>query len=189
MWIVMTASAKMPNRRFGVYRLIALVEVAAHGVVPSRIDRRDKAILRVVELGDYWVGKTPRCAYQRILREAGRRVEDLNKAMPATLVGDLLVSFGSALVRAAAVGIVALAVFALPAPAALAQALPYANPRDQNCAPGYRSSGGYCAPIDERSAPAIPRVGQAQCPSGWTSSSHSCVKIESPRERERRMGR
>jgi hypothetical protein len=34
----------------------------------------------------------------------------------------------------------------------LAQALPYPNPRDQNCAPGYRSSGGYCAPIDERSS-------------------------------------
>jgi hypothetical protein len=24
----------------------------------------------------------------------------------------------------------------------LAQALPYPNPRDQNCAPGHRSSGG-----------------------------------------------
>jgi hypothetical protein len=71
----------------------------------------------------------------------------------------------------------------------LAQALPYPNPRDQNCAPSYRSSGGYCAPIDERSAPAIPNPGQAQCPSGWTSSSHSCVKIESPRERDRRRER
>jgi hypothetical protein len=69
------------------------------------------------------------------------------------------------------------------------QALPYANPRGEACAPGYRSSGGYCAPIDERSAPAIPKVGQAACPSGWTSSSHSCVKMESPRERERRTGR
>jgi hypothetical protein len=70
----------------------------------------------------------------------------------------------------------------------LAQALPYPNPRDKGCAAGYRSSGGYCAPIDERSAPAIPNPGQAQCPSGWTSSSHSCVKMESPRERDRRMG-
>ena len=71
----------------------------------------------------------------------------------------------------------------------LAQALPYPNPRDQNCAPGYRSSGGYCAPISEHSAPAIPNPSQAQCPSGWTSSSHSCVKIESPRERDRRRER
>jgi hypothetical protein len=71
----------------------------------------------------------------------------------------------------------------------LAQALPYPNPGDKGCAAGYRSSGGYCAPIDERSAPAIPNPGQAQCPSGWTSSSHSCVKMESPRERDRRRER
>jgi hypothetical protein len=59
-------------------------------------------------------------------------------------------------------------------PRAQAQALPYPNPRGENCAPRYRSSDGYCAPIDERSAPAIPKIGQSQCPSGWTSSSHSC---------------
>jgi hypothetical protein len=29
--------------------------------------------------------------------------------------------------------------------AAAAQALPYPNPKSENCAPGYRSSGGYCA--------------------------------------------
>jgi hypothetical protein len=81
------------------------------------------------------------------------------------------------------------ALLALIHGSAQAQPLPYSNPLDQNCAPGYRSSGGYCAPIDEGSAPAIPNPGQAQCPSGWTSSSHSCVKIESPRERDQRMGR
>jgi hypothetical protein len=94
----------------------------------------------------------------------------------------------------AATLVVALAVavfvgLTLMAAGALAQALPYANPRGENCAPSYRSSGGYCAPISESSAPAIPKIGQTQCPSGWTSSSHSCVKMESPRERERRMGR
>ena len=62
--------------------------------------------------------------------------------------------------------------------AAHGQALPYANPAGKGCASGYRSSGGYCAPIDERSAPAIPKVGA--CPSGWMSGAHSCVKMESP---------
>ena len=33
-----------------------------------------------------------------------------------------------------------------PAAILLAQALPYPNPRDQNCAPRYRSRGGYSAP-------------------------------------------
>ena len=46
----------------------------------------------------------------------------------------------------------------------LAQALPYPNPRDQNCVPGYRSSGGYCAPIDERSAPAHPEPWSSAVP-------------------------
>ena len=72
----------------------------------------------------------------------------------------------------------------------LAQALPYPNPGDRNCASGYTSSGGFCRPIDERSAPAIANPGgRAQCPSGWTSSGNGCVKIESPRERDRRLGR
>jgi hypothetical protein len=86
-------------------------------------------------------------------------------------------------------GLAAAALLLMLVATAQGQALPYANPRGEACAPGYRSSGGYCAPIDERSAPAIPKVGQAACPSGWTSSSHSCVKMESSRERERRMGR
>ena len=76
------------------------------------------------------------------------------------------------------------------ATAMTAQAQPYPNPGDRNCASGYTSSGGFCRPIDERSAPAIANPGgRAQCPSGWTSSGDGCVRIESPRERDRRMGR
>ena len=37
-----------------------------------------------------------------------------------------------------------------------AEALPFPNPGGKGCASGYRSSGRFCAPIDERSAPAIP---------------------------------
>ena len=67
------------------------------------------------------------------------------------------------------------------------QPLPYANPNGHGCASGYRSSGGYCAPISDSSAPAIPRTGNAACPSGWVSSGgYSCVKIESPRDRRDR---
>ena len=67
----------------------------------------------------------------------------------------------------------------------LAQAVPYPNPKDQNCAAGYTSSGGFCRPISEHSAPAIANPGgRAQCPSGWTSSGSSYVKIKSPRDRK-----
>jgi hypothetical protein len=50
--------------------------------------------------------------------------------------------------------------------AAAAQSLPYPNPRGENCAPGYRSSGGYCAPIDERSAPGNPQGRAGAVPVG-----------------------
>jgi hypothetical protein len=63
-----------------------------------------------------------------------------------------------------------------------AQALPYPNPGDQNCASGYKSSGGYCRPIDERSTPAIPNPGQAQRLDLQFAASRS-------NRRDRRMGR
>ena len=86
-------------------------------------------------------------------------------------------------VVAGMIGVLVLALLHAPAQAqqveqeratAMAQALPYPNPRDQNCASGYTSSGGYCRPIDDRSAPAIANPG-GQCPSGWTSSGNGCV--------------
>ena len=62
--------------------------------------------------------------------------------------------------------------------AARGQAMPYPNPKGHGCASGYVSSGGYCNPMNDRSAPAIPRAGNAACPSGWTSSGgYSCVKM------------
>jgi hypothetical protein len=69
-WIVMTSSAG--NSR-GAYRNIALVELAPDapaGYRPKRIDVRGKHIRSVDKWGRFFVGKTNRASYYRVLREA-----------------------------------------------------------------------------------------------------------------------
>ena len=61
--------------------------------------------------------------------------------------------------------------------AALAGPLPY--PKRGQCAPGYRDSGGYCAPMRRDAPQAIPKLPGKQCPSGWASSAHSCTEMRS----------
>ena len=66
-------------------------------------------------------------------------------------------------------------VLALVTVPTLAGPLPY--PKQGVCAPGYRESGGYCAPMRRDAPQAIPKLPGKQCPSGWASSAHSCVEI------------
>ena len=64
-------------------------------------------------------------------------------------------------------------------PTALAGPLPY--PKQGQCAPGYRDSGGYCAPMRRDAPQAIPKITGKQCPSGWATSAHSCTEMRSPK--------
>jgi hypothetical protein len=67
---------------------------------------------------------------------------------------------------------IALAVlFALLITAASAQPLP--QPKIGACPSGYRESGGYCAPMNDKTKPAIPKTGQ--CPSNWMQSGSYCI--------------
>lgn len=99
MWIVKTSSANMPQSCRGTYRRVAMIEVnpyagtTAHAVMPQRIDIRDKAVKRIIDMGKHSVGRTPRAAYQRTLAEAERRVAELNSAQPMA-TEDLLVTWG-----------------------------------------------------------------------------------------------
>lgn len=58
-----------------------------------------------------------------------------------------------------------------------AQAEPMPYVKNGQCSGGYIQSGNYCVPKSERSAPAIPKVGQ--CPSGYASRASSCEKMGS----------
>ena len=42
------------------------------------------------------------------------------------------------------------------------------------CSSGYRDSGGYCAPMSDRSPVAVPKRGQ--CPSNWTQSGATALR-------------
>ena len=67
------------------------------------------------------------------------------------------------------------AALALLGTTALAGPLPY--PKRGQCAPGYRDSGGYCAPMRRDAPQAIPKLPGKQCPSGYASGAHSCTEI------------
>lgn len=73
--------------------------------------------------------------------------------------------------------IVAAVVVALVTVPALAGPLPY--PKRGQCAPGYRDSGGYCAPMRRDAPQAIPKIPGKQCPSDFASSALSCTEMRS----------
>jgi hypothetical protein len=52
------------------------------------------------------------------------------------------------------------------------RAEPLPQPRVGQCPSGYRESGGYCAPMNDKAPAAIPKVGQ--CPSGFVQSGNYC---------------
>jgi hypothetical protein len=56
---------------------------------------------------------------------------------------------------------------------AASQPLPL--PKAGQCTAGYRESGGYCAPTNDRAAVAVPK--QGQCPSGFAQSGAYCLQM------------
>jgi len=80
-YVVMTATAKMPSSVRSPYRRVAVIETdLPEGVLPGRIDIRDKHVLRIVETWErQFVGATEKCAYQRALAAAEAMVEELSK--------------------------------------------------------------------------------------------------------------
>lgn len=98
-WIVMTSSAQMPSSCKGTYRRVALVKLAqdytARGQLPKMISTHARGVLEVVDLGNFSVGKTERCAYARAVKLAELQALQLNTAAPLA-EGELLLSFGSA---------------------------------------------------------------------------------------------
>ena len=73
---------------------------------------------------------------------------------------------------------VALIIAALAAPALAQHAMPVPKERRARCPSGYRESGGYCAPMNDRAQPTVPKVGQ--CPSGWSQSGGYCLQMRRP---------
>jgi hypothetical protein len=50
-------------------------------------------------------------------------------------------------------------------------------PSRGNCPSGYYTSGGFCAPLNRDSKPAVPKPPGASCPSGWYASGDACRKL------------
>ena len=63
--------------------------------------------------------------------------------------------------------------FAVAATSAIAEPLPVV--KQGTCPPGYRESGGYCAPMTRDAPDAIPKRGA--CPSGWASGASYCTRM------------
>jgi hypothetical protein len=62
-----------------------------------------------------------------------------------------------------------------PSARELSRAMPYAKQGD--CPSGYYTSGGFCAPLNKDSRPAVAKPPGASCPSGWYQSGAACVKL------------
>jgi hypothetical protein len=81
-WIVQTSSASMPNSCWGIYRNVAVIkltpEYAAANRRPKMMSLRARGVLDIYHFGHYHVGKTTRCAYQRVLQEAQTLANMLN---------------------------------------------------------------------------------------------------------------
>ena len=83
-YMVMTASAKMPNSCWGVYRRCAVVQVDMDAlpegrVVPAMISERARGVVCIVETWESLnCGTTDRCAYAVALREAEALADELN---------------------------------------------------------------------------------------------------------------
>lgn len=77
-YIVMSASAKMPNSVKSPYRRVAVVEVEP-GARPKMISERAIGVIRIVRTWErLYVGRSEKCAYERALAEAGELCDRLN---------------------------------------------------------------------------------------------------------------
>lgn len=77
MFILKTASAKMPNSCWGRYGKIAVMEVE-RDVQPAMISERAKGVIRIVELWDKLNMGGPKSAYALALVEAKALYNKLN---------------------------------------------------------------------------------------------------------------
>ena len=78
-YVVMTSSAHMPSSCWGVYRNVAVVEVAEGCLYPAMISERARGVVRIVRhYGPQNVGKSERCAFQRTMREPNALANQLN---------------------------------------------------------------------------------------------------------------
>jgi hypothetical protein len=57
-----------------------------------------------------------------------------------------------------------------------ASAEPMLLPKTGQCPSGYRDSGGYCAPMNDKAPVAVPK--QGQCPSGFMQSGNYCISTQ-----------
>jgi len=82
-FIVMTSSANMPSRCWGIYRNVAVVKLeAGFQGRPAMISSRAIGVEEIVHFyGPCNVGKTSRCAYQRMLAAAQQEADKLNAEM------------------------------------------------------------------------------------------------------------
>lgn len=79
-FVVLTSSAHMPNSVRSAYRNVAVIETDGINM-PRRINKRDKAVVRIVALWErQHMGRNPRgnTAYEVALREAFAMAARLN---------------------------------------------------------------------------------------------------------------
>jgi hypothetical protein len=76
-YIVMTASAKMPNSCWGSYGRVAVIET--NGTTPKMISKRARGVVRIVRTWErQHIGRTKRAAFQIACAEAVALAEQLN---------------------------------------------------------------------------------------------------------------
>ena len=78
-YIVKTATAKMPSSCKGRYGRVAVLEIDDPSVDPKMISERAKNVTRIVRTWErlFW-GTSSRCAFSRALAEANRLAAELN---------------------------------------------------------------------------------------------------------------
>jgi len=77
-YIVMTATAKMPNSCWGHYGRVAVIETV-DGTKPRMISERARGVVRIVRTWErQHIGRTKRSAFQVACAEAVALAEQLN---------------------------------------------------------------------------------------------------------------
>jgi len=80
MFIVMTASAKMPSSCKGRYGKVAVLEVE-DGAIPKMISERARGVIRIVSMWDRRNMGGPKSAFQLALAAATQEAKDLNAGL------------------------------------------------------------------------------------------------------------
>ena len=101
MYIVMSASAKMPSTCWGRYRRVAVAQLTQQYTAmnwrPAMISARARGVLRIArDFGPQHTGTSPRCAYNQALAQAGELAHRLNNARDVATAEQILGAGGSA---------------------------------------------------------------------------------------------